>query len=329
MGISRSRYVIYYVASVYKGEFVPLMGNQRVGIFPPKSKILFVLSLASIWCRNFQDRTIPVGGDTWLSCSAERNNNKNNKNIKNMNYSVPSYIDIQRHPLIFSCIRTHSWTMLSPSGEQDQTPNHQSEMKPANKERGIMRASKLAKISSWPTQMMLTIKPDSWLWQLLIVETGCWRCQFHLAACDWMTRLSESQLALGWAARSENPMNVFVARLLTQWAAMHSLANTALDALLAIILWTTWFTVHWLVLTFQPSRSRKGYSRQTTKDQMAIHSFLGTPAGIWHGTYQSPIRWQHHTFHFRPQSQVEQQRWHRKRRWKNMPNCPQHLASVR
>ena len=43
------------------------MGNQRVGIFPPKSKILFVLSLALIWCRNFQDRTIPVGGDTWPS----------------------------------------------------------------------------------------------------------------------------------------------------------------------------------------------------------------------------------------------------------------------
>ena len=50
-----------------------------------------------------------------------------------------------------------------------------------------------------------------------------------------MTRLSECQLASGWAARSENPMNVFVARLLTQWAAMHSLANTALDALLVII----------------------------------------------------------------------------------------------
>ena len=48
------------------------MGNQRVGIFPPKSKILFVLSLALIWCRNFQDRIIPVGGDTWSSCSSER-----------------------------------------------------------------------------------------------------------------------------------------------------------------------------------------------------------------------------------------------------------------
>ena len=62
----------YYVAYVYNGEFVPLMGNQRVGIFPPKSKILFVLSLALIWCRNFQDRTIPVGGDTWPSNTSER-----------------------------------------------------------------------------------------------------------------------------------------------------------------------------------------------------------------------------------------------------------------
>ena len=129
------------------------------------------------------------------------------------------------------------------------------------------------------TITMTTTKPDSWLWQLLIVEIGCWRCQFHLAACDWMTRLSECQLASGWAARSESSMNVSVARLFTQWAAMHSLANTALDALLVIIEWTTWYTVHWFMLTFQPSRNRKGYSRQTTKDQMATLSFLGTPAG--------------------------------------------------
>ena len=53
--ISRRRY----------GELISLRGNQWVGIFPPKSKILFVLSLALIWCQNFQDRTIPVGGDTW------------------------------------------------------------------------------------------------------------------------------------------------------------------------------------------------------------------------------------------------------------------------
>ena len=54
-GISRRKY----------GELISLIGNQRVGIFPPKSEILFVLSLALIWYRNFQDRTIPLGGDTW------------------------------------------------------------------------------------------------------------------------------------------------------------------------------------------------------------------------------------------------------------------------
>ena len=72
-----------YVAYVYNGEIVSLIGNQRVGIFPPKSKILFYLSLALIWCQNFQDGTIPVGGDTWPSCSAERKNNNNNNNNKN------------------------------------------------------------------------------------------------------------------------------------------------------------------------------------------------------------------------------------------------------
>ena len=61
-------------------KLVSLIGNQWVGIFPPKSKILFALSLALKWCRNFQDGTIPVGGDTWTSCSAERNNNNKNKN---------------------------------------------------------------------------------------------------------------------------------------------------------------------------------------------------------------------------------------------------------
>ena len=63
-GISRKD-MWYYVAYVYNGELISLIGNQRVGIFPPKSEIVFVLSLALIWCRNFQDRTIPVGGDTW------------------------------------------------------------------------------------------------------------------------------------------------------------------------------------------------------------------------------------------------------------------------
>ena len=182
-----------------------------------------------------------------------------------MNYSAPSCIDLQRHPLIFSCIRTHSLTMLSPSGEQDQTPNHQSENE-ACKQRAWDNASiQVGKDILMATQTMTTTKPDSWLWQLLIVEIGCWRCQFHLAACDWMTRLSEGQLASGWAARSESPMNVSVARLLTQWAAMHSLANTALDALLAIIQWTTWYTVHWPVLTFQAIKEPKGLLKSDNK----------------------------------------------------------------
>ena len=38
----------YYVAYVYNGELISLIGNQRVGIFPPKSEIVFVLSLALI-----------------------------------------------------------------------------------------------------------------------------------------------------------------------------------------------------------------------------------------------------------------------------------------
>ena len=86
-GISRKD-IWYYVAYVYNGELISLIGNQRVGIFPPKSEIVFVPSLALIWCRNFQDRTIPVGGDTWSSCTSERrNNNKNNKKNKEISRS--------------------------------------------------------------------------------------------------------------------------------------------------------------------------------------------------------------------------------------------------
>ena len=73
-----------YVAYVYNGELVSLIGNQRVGIFPSKSEILFFLSLALIRCQNFQVRAIPVGGDTWPSCSAERRKKNQNKN-KNKN----------------------------------------------------------------------------------------------------------------------------------------------------------------------------------------------------------------------------------------------------
>ena len=61
-----------YVACVYNGELVSLMGNQWVGIPPPKSEIVFYLFLPLIWCRNFHDWTIPVGGDTWPGCLAER-----------------------------------------------------------------------------------------------------------------------------------------------------------------------------------------------------------------------------------------------------------------
>ena len=58
---------VSYVAYVYNGKLVSLIGNQRAGIFQPKSKILFYLSLALIWCQNFQDWAIPVGGVTWPS----------------------------------------------------------------------------------------------------------------------------------------------------------------------------------------------------------------------------------------------------------------------
>ena len=74
-----------YVAYVYNGELVSPIGNQWVGIFPPKSEILSYLSLALTWCQNFQDWTIPVGGDTWPSCSAERRKKKNKNKNKNKN----------------------------------------------------------------------------------------------------------------------------------------------------------------------------------------------------------------------------------------------------
>ena len=79
-----------YVAYVYNGELVFLIGNQWVGIFPPKSKILFVLSLALKWCRNFQDGTIPVGGDTWTSCTSEKRKKKN-KNKNERDICQPAY----------------------------------------------------------------------------------------------------------------------------------------------------------------------------------------------------------------------------------------------
>ena len=66
--VAWSKTVLYYVAAVayvYNGKLVSLIGNRRVGIFRPKSKILFHLSLALKWYQNFQDRATPVGGVTW------------------------------------------------------------------------------------------------------------------------------------------------------------------------------------------------------------------------------------------------------------------------
>ena len=77
---------VCYVACVYSGELVSLIGNQWVWIFPPKSEIVFDLSLALIWCQNFQDGAIPVGGDTWPSWSAERKK-MNEKNIRKLAYA--------------------------------------------------------------------------------------------------------------------------------------------------------------------------------------------------------------------------------------------------
>ena len=37
-----------YVAYDYNGELVSIIGNQRVGIFPPKSEILFSLRISFI-----------------------------------------------------------------------------------------------------------------------------------------------------------------------------------------------------------------------------------------------------------------------------------------
>ena len=71
-----------YVAYVYNEEMFSHISNQRVGISMPKSKIFYLLSLALIWCQNSQDGTIPVGGDTWPSCSAGRWKNNEKDNIR-------------------------------------------------------------------------------------------------------------------------------------------------------------------------------------------------------------------------------------------------------
>ena len=69
------------------GNVFLISGINELEIFPPKSEILFYLFLALIWCRNFQDWTIPLGGDTRTSSSAERKNNKNKNKNKNKEIS--------------------------------------------------------------------------------------------------------------------------------------------------------------------------------------------------------------------------------------------------
>ena len=54
-----------YMNKLKKGEFVSLLGNQRVGILPPKSKILFSLRISFIWYKKIQGLPSPVGGVTW------------------------------------------------------------------------------------------------------------------------------------------------------------------------------------------------------------------------------------------------------------------------
>ena len=87
-GISRRKY----------GELISPMGNQRVGIFPPKSEIVFVLSLALIWFRNFQDRTIPVGdvNKLWTVNKLLAERKKKNKNK-----------EISRSPFRAMCFRSN------------------------------------------------------------------------------------------------------------------------------------------------------------------------------------------------------------------------------
>ena len=54
-----------YVANLKKGEFLSLIGNQRVGILPPKSKILFSLRISFTWYQKIQDWPSPLGGVRW------------------------------------------------------------------------------------------------------------------------------------------------------------------------------------------------------------------------------------------------------------------------
>ena len=59
--------------------------------FRPKSRILFYSSLASIWCKNFQDGTFPVGGDTWPSI--RRKERKRNRIIRRERQHTLAYVE--------------------------------------------------------------------------------------------------------------------------------------------------------------------------------------------------------------------------------------------
>ena len=53
--------------SIFKNGSCSLVGNQRVGIFPPKSKILFSLRISFIWYHKISifDWPSPLGWVTW------------------------------------------------------------------------------------------------------------------------------------------------------------------------------------------------------------------------------------------------------------------------
>ena len=50
---------LFYLSLAF---FVSLIGNQRVGIFPPKSWILFSSKISFIWYQKFQDWPPPLWG---------------------------------------------------------------------------------------------------------------------------------------------------------------------------------------------------------------------------------------------------------------------------
>ena len=153
-------------------------------------------------------------------------------------------------------------------------------MKPANKERGTMRASKSAKISLCPTQRILTTKPDS---AVTVPHSGDWLLAFALPISSCGLRLDVEAVRVSVGLRlgcKIGEPHECVCGSLVDTMGSHALLQTRF--------WTPCSSSFcerpdtpclWPVLTFRSSRSRKGYSRQTTKDQMATLPFFGTPAG--------------------------------------------------